>query len=90
MNEPVDPNSPDDRRKYDLAIVDQAIKLLGEHFDTVHVFVTRHEPAQEGGTINIHKGTGNWFARYGQITEWAIKEEEDSRLNVRKRNDNEK
>lgn len=47
-------------------------QALGEHFDSVHIFVNRVEgPATRG----LNWGIGNWFARFGQIREWVIKEE---------------
>lgn len=75
---------PDDIPDKDIEMVNAHVEKLGEHFDTVHVFVTRHEPTTEGGTIGLGIGAGNWFSRYGQIKEWVIKQDEQTRLNVRK------
>lgn len=66
---------PKEQRENDIQLLEQAIQLIGEHFDTVHIFVTRHEPEIEDGTVHCQKGTGNWFARYGSIKEWVIREE---------------
>lgn len=55
--------------------VQTAVDLLGEHFDTVQVFVTRHEPAEAGGTETVNLGCGNWYARYGQVVEWIVKQD---------------
>lgn len=63
----------------DLDRVKKATEALGEHFDSVHIFCTRHEPGTEDGTVNISWSAGNWFARYGQIKEWIIKAEERTR-----------
>ena len=57
----------------DHSIVDKAIDLLGEHFDTVQIFCTRHEGGE--GTVSMNKGIGNWFARRGHVQEWILKEE---------------
>jgi hypothetical protein len=62
-------------REPDLDRVKKACSELGEHFDTVQIFVTRHEPS-EGGTVNVQWGEGNWFARYGQVKSWTISEDE--------------
>lgn len=67
----------------DLEMVKRAVESLGEHFDTVHIFTTRHDPESEGGTVNISWSAGNWFARYGQISEWLIKSNERSKKFVR-------
>lgn len=66
-------------------IVQEAASTLGEHFDSVQIFVTRHE-ASDGGTIRAIEGRGNWFARYGQVREWVIREEETSRVHAREDN----
>jgi len=43
-----------------------AIDTLRLHFDTVQVFCTRHDD-NGGVTQTMHNGSGNWYARYGQI-----------------------
>lgn len=54
----------------DLEIVKRHCQQLGEHFDSVQIFVTRHMPAELSGTRNINYGSGNWFTRYGQVQMW--------------------
>jgi hypothetical protein len=71
--------SPNDE---DMVVLDKAIETVGEHWDTVHIFVTRHDDAKKE-TTKGYRGTGNWFARYGQIREWVAKEEERMRCNMR-------
>lgn len=66
----------------DMGRIQAALDLLSEHFDTVMVFATRHEPTTQDGTISAHRGVGNWFARYGQIKMWLLKEEENERQEV--------
>lgn len=68
----------------DIERVTQALNSLGEHFDTVHIFATRHEPAEADGTINVNNGVGNWFARYGQVKEWIVREERRSQITTEK------
>lgn len=62
--------------------VKQACQVLIEHFDTVQIFVTRHEPEQEGGTVNVAYGEGNWFARYGFICDYMIRQDEHTRRRI--------
>lgn len=69
---------------HDMALLERAANQLGEHFDTVQIFVTRHSPVEEGGTINADWGTGNWFARYGQIHDWLLRKDEQARLKARR------
>lgn len=59
----------------DLGMLKQHVQDLMGKFDAVHIFATRHTP-DEGGTVNCQFGNGNWFARYGQIKEWTIYEEQ--------------
>ena len=70
----------------DLELLQKAIDTLGEHFDSVQIFATRHDT---DGTKSIQKGCGNWFARYGQVREWMLKEEQSSRNDVPKPKDEE-
>lgn len=70
----------------DLKRVKAAVSLLAEHFDTVQVFTTRYESAEEG-TIQCNSGQGNWYARRGQVQEWLTREDEDTRENVRKKDE---
>lgn len=72
-------------RKQDLDRVEAALQTLSEHFDTVQIFCTRHESGEENGTVNVNRGMGNWFARYGQVMEWIVREEETSRESRRGR-----
>lgn len=65
----------------DMAMLGKHISSLSEHFDSVQIFCTRLTP--DGGTITTSKGSGNWYARYGQIKEWCIKQDETTREEVR-------
>lgn len=75
MDEELDPE-----HQKEVAIVDGAVAALMEHFDTVQVFVTRYTGVE--GTVNINTGSGNWFARRGQVEAWLVKENERSVLEV--------
>lgn len=66
-------------------LLDRHCAQLGEHFDTVQIFVTRYD--SEIGTRNVVFGAGNWFARYGQVVDWQTKKSEETRVGVRKDND---
>lgn len=68
----------------DIKLITDHVNALGEHFDTVQIFCTRHEPTEADGTIAIQKGVGNWFARYGHIRTWIAKQDESSRIEERK------
>jgi hypothetical protein len=71
----------------DVAKLRKACESLIEHFDTVQIFATRAEQGELGGTVNVCWGAGNWFARYGQVKLWTIREDESARGEVRKRDD---
>lgn len=61
--------------EHDLKLISDAVDRLAEHFDTVQIFASRHEPTTENGTVHWEVGRGSWFARYGQIRTWLIQEE---------------
>lgn len=67
----------------DVAMLREAAEKLSEHFDSVHIFTTRYESNLDHGTINVNWGTGNWFARYGQIRTWLKRQDEQTRCDVR-------
>lgn len=78
-----DPESEEDRQKRtDRELMAEVIGKLGDHFDSVQIFVTRHEPAV-GGTIAFNDGSGHWHARFGQVREWVVKKEERMRMDER-------
>lgn len=60
-----------EQSKKQLALVQAHVAQLGEHFDTVQIFCTKHEPGLLDGTINIGLGSGNIFARIGQCSLWV-------------------
>ena len=70
----------------DLKRIQDALDTLGEHFDSVLILATRHE---EAGTINIELGTGNVFARLGQVREYLIKQKFHTKRARKKRFPNE-
>ncbi len=67
----------------DAALLQKHVDQLMEQFDSVVLFTTRHEQAQSEGTVNLWCGAGNWFARYGQVREWLVRQEEQARINIR-------
>lgn len=64
-------------KEKDMAIIKSHVNQLMEHFDSVHIFATRDH--KKGVTMNIQEGLGNWYARYGQVREWLLCEEESSK-----------
>lgn len=63
----------------DLDRVKKACQVLGEYFDTVQIFTTRHEAFTHDGTVNVSYGEGNWFTRFGQVSEWIIRQDARTR-----------
>lgn len=60
----------DEQKDEKLKILEQTCSRLQEHFDTVQIFATKHDPTMSEGTIHWVFGSGNWFARWGQILDW--------------------
>jgi hypothetical protein len=67
----------------DLERLQSAARALGEHFDSVQIVCTRHDPIQQGGTVITHAGVGNWYARFGSIRSWLVHNDESMRLDER-------
>lgn len=78
MSKPLNNDHPDVQR------VREAAQALGEHFDSVQIFATRCEQGELDGTVNVHIGVGNWFTRYGQVQDWLVKQDEMTRVGVRR------
>lgn len=74
---------PDQTAEADLKVVREHAQKLGEHFDTVMIFVTRHESGEKNGTVRLRFGLGDWYARYGNVREWLVKSEEQIRIDAR-------
>lgn len=69
-------------------VIDECLNKLAEHYDCVQIFASRHDvDDNEKKTLGSDRGKGNWFARYGQVKEWVIREEEATRINTRKDNE---
>lgn len=71
-------STPEDIQK----ILEQHCSAILEHADTVHIFATRHDPVKRE-TAYVTFGIGNFYARYGGIKEWILREEERPRASVR-------
>lgn len=51
-------------------MLEEALSKLSEHFDTIQIFATTHN-GDDNGTSHHNIGTGNWYARYGQVKCWV-------------------
>jgi hypothetical protein len=60
---------------------------LAEHFDSVQVFVTVHNGGKEA-TRALESGSGNFYARLGQVREWvAIQDQYQRNWAIKKDNE---
>lgn len=67
-------------------MVKNHLERLGEHWDSVHIFVTKYDPETKS-TIDYNIGGGNWYARNGQIREYLTRCDEETREEIRDLND---
>jgi hypothetical protein len=72
-----------DEAEQDMDVLRRHAAMLGEHFDTIQIFVTRHV-AEDDDTITAHYGTGHWLARLGQVRDWVIQQDERVRCRTRR------
>jgi hypothetical protein len=64
--------------KEEQARVDESVAKLLEHFDSIRIFVTRHN-GQESETESYDSGGGNLYAQLGQIQEWLTFQDQYAR-----------
>lgn len=64
------------QRDRDIAILKSHVSQLSEHFGSVQIIATRHDPESDG-TIIVNWGEGDWYARYGAVKWWILHEESD-------------
>lgn len=65
----------------DIKRLDLICGQLMEHYDTVQIFVSKHEGEL---TCTLNRGRGHWYARYGQIQQWIERCNEQERDQTRK------
>lgn len=66
----------------DVQLVKDAADRLMEHFDSVRIFVTKHDGTTDT-TIPFTTGAGNFYAQLGQVNEWKATQNEIPREEVR-------
>ncbi len=75
-----------DPEKDDLALmVDEFAAKLGEHCDSVRIFVTRPSPDDSTKTQSYEQGSGNFYAQFGQINEWLAMQRTYMAIEARRR-----
>lgn len=68
-------------------LIDEFLDRVMEHVDSVQVFINKKATDGEDGTRFISKGRGNWFARYGHVKNWTIREEHGTRMDMENEDD---
>lgn len=67
------PNSAEEKA------MEQCIKILSEHFETVSIFTSNYVGGEKDTEFR-YVGYGNWFARFGQVYDWITKQKHRARL----------
>lgn len=67
----------------DVEIVRQAASRLMEHFDSVRIFVTKHD-GETDSSQETSVGGGNFYAQYGQVRSWLDQMDQLDRNEVKK------
>lgn len=81
-------SDPEEHAKFE-KIVNDAASSLGEHFDSVRIFVTWPNENSELVSCCYSAGRGNFFAQVGHIRDWMICDEERTRRDQIKRDQDE-
>lgn len=63
-------------------LVQSHCRQLGEHVDSVQIFVSKQNDGGEG-TSSYAFGSGNFYTRLGQVSEWVVRQEEYVREEAR-------
>lgn len=78
-------NEPTEEARANLeSILKKHVMALGEHFETVQVFVSNYETGGEGNTVAYRDGTGNFHARMNQCRQWIVRNDEATRLHAQR------
>lgn len=75
--------SPDEKQQIQ-DLVKRHAAQLGEHFDSVQIFVTRHR-GEDTTTAAYEYGAGNFLARFGQVVEWLSIQDQYQREEAKRR-----
>lgn len=67
----------------EIEMVQKHVTELGEFWDNVSIFVSKHEEGTDRGTVTVNLGSGNYYARIGHVKDWIIKEDEETRIHQR-------
>lgn len=78
---------PDAESEAEYELVKRHVQELGEHFESVRIFVTVHGDAGQGETRSIESGCGNFYAQIGQVQEWLDIQRARSRAFLEKEDD---
>lgn len=68
------------------ALVDAALASIIEHADSVRIFVTVHDGANDR-TKSFSRGRGNFYAQFGSVQEWMIATDQQARNEESKETD---
>lgn len=79
--------SKEEEIKFLEGLVEQTVAKLREHFDSVQLFVSKATDDGKRDTEGFSVGSGNWYARIGQIDEWMQMKKEQTKLYIRKQED---
>lgn len=64
-------------------LIEDHVSKIAEHCDSVRIFVTRQGDGMASNTEAISEGRGNVYSQFGQIREWMLMREEESREHAR-------
>lgn len=65
-------------------LVIRSVNQLGEHCQSVRIFVTYQTEDGNANTVGFEYGSGNIYAQHGQIQQWLDMQREFSRIQARK------
>jgi hypothetical protein len=68
----------------DIKELERHVAQLGERFDSIRIIVSRQ---QDGETITVSSGAGNFYAQLGAVRDWLIRQDAKSQEHARQEMD---
>lgn len=71
----------DEQDVFDRALVKKHCDQLIEHFTSVRIFITRHDPERDE-TKAFSRGRGDFYSQQAGIEEWVLQQRESTKRQV--------
>jgi hypothetical protein len=81
MNHPDQP--PNAERNAEIEFVEKLATQLGEHFQSVRIFVSKSSDDGNANTLHYNTGRGDFLSQRGHVRDWMLYNDEATREKAR-------